>query len=328
MSIKIFKDTNRYQIIPFLLLSLLLHLGLIFTSSALRFPLKRPFSLPIPVEIIELPPMPTGKVEEPQEVKRLAQRAQRVERETAPPVLQDQWPEKELTRGEKIESLPKALEGPRKEEEAVIITEDKGAPTVVATIPEEGEKPKKEAPVVLPKTPAREEEEIPSAIPKTPIKEETKVEIPKEEKAIKERDIKLFPSQERLAELEREYQSKTEGIEEGKTLSLNTSEFRYVSYLTGIKRKIELVWRYPEVAATAGQQGKLELRFTIRKDGRLEDIRLIKSSGYPILDDEAISAVRLSAPFSPFPKGFNVERINIVATFEYIIETFYYRQIR
>lgn len=389
MSIKIFKGT---QIIPFLLLSLLLHLGLIFASSALKSPLKRPFSLPIPVEVIELPPIPTGKVEEPRDIKRLAQRAQRVERETAPPaILQNHWPEKEATKEEppvvlprppveeKVEPPPKeervviatedkaippavvstlpkeegeakkegppvalpkapikegeveppqkALEGPREEEKAVIITEEKGVPTVVATIPEEGEKPKKEAPVVLPRPPAKEEKEVYSTISKAPLKEE-RVETPKEEKAVKERDIKLFPSQERLTELEREYQSKTEGVEEGKTLSLDTSEFRYESYLTGIKRKIELVWRYPDVAARAGQQGRLELRFTIRKDGGLEGIRLIKSSGYPILDDEALSAVRLAAPFSPFPKGFNVERINIVATFEYIIETFYYRQIR
>lgn len=138
---------------------------------------------------------------------------------------------------------------------------------------------------------------------------------------------KLFPSSERLAELDKEYQQTgVPGIEEGKTLSLNTSEFRYYSYLMGVKRKIELVWNYPYAAARAGQQGKLELSFTIKKDGTVEGIKLKRGSGYAMLDDEAISAIRLAAPFKEFPKSFNLERFTIDATFEYIIQPFFFRK--
>ena len=45
-------------------------------------------------------------------------------------------------------------------------------------------------------------------------------------------------------------------------------------------------------------------------------------------DDEAISAIKVAAPYNKFPKGFNLERITIAATFEYSIEPYFYKQIR
>ncbi|MBI5683347.1 MAG: TonB family protein [Deltaproteobacteria bacterium] len=203
--------------------------------------------------------------------------------------------------------------------------------------------------VVIEKTEVKEEikktaedvvKEKPASFPKKElpkderrdIRQKTEKETTPEKKEIKEPERmlpreKLFPSGERLAELDKEYQQKgVPGLEEGKTLSLNTSEFRYYSYLMGIKRRIELVWNYPYAAARAGQQGKLELSFTIKKDGTVEEIKILKSSGYAMLDNEAISAIKLAAPFTEFPKGFNLERFTIAATFEYIIQPFFFRR--
>lgn len=90
----------------------------------------------------------------------------------------------------------------------------------------------------------------------------------------------------------------------------------------GLKSKIYHEWEYPEAAAREGQSGRLWIRFIIRKDGTLQDAELIKSSGYPMLDDAALSAVRLAAPFYPFPKTFgSLERITINASFEYMLES-------
>ncbi len=45
--------------------------------------------------------------------------------------------------------------------------------------------------------------------------------------------------------------------------------------------------------------------------------QLVRSSGYPILDDEAIRAVQAAAPFHPIPPWIGKERLAISASFEY-----------
>lgn len=98
---------------------------------------------------------------------------------------------------------------------------------------------------------------------------------------------------------------------------LDTREPQYVSYFTSIKRAIELVWEYPELALQHGLQGKLVLEFTILRDGNLVRARLIRSSGFPVLDEEAMRAVQAAAPFHPIPQWIGKHRLDILASFEY-----------
>ncbi len=101
--------------------------------------------------------------------------------------------------------------------------------------------------------------------------------------------------------------------EKGETISLDTRDFRYASYFAHIKRRIQNAWIWPVEAQKYG--GKLLLRFRLRKNGTLEEVRLIKSAGIRILDDLAMAAVTKAAPFEPFPVG--LERKSITATFVY-----------
>lgn len=101
--------------------------------------------------------------------------------------------------------------------------------------------------------------------------------------------------------------------EEGETISLDTRDFRYASYFAHIKRRIQNAWIWPVEAQKYG--GELLLRFKLRKNGTLEEVRLIKSAGIRILDDLAMAAVTKAAPFEPFPEG--LERKLITATFVY-----------
>ena len=63
--------------------------------------------------------------------------------------------------------------------------------------------------------------------------------------------------------------------------------------------------------------GKLKLRFVLREDGSLSRMELLDSSGYRILDDEAMAAVTKAAPFNPFPPGFKQKLLRIDGTFIY-----------
>ena len=59
------------------------------------------------------------------------------------------------------------------------------------------------------------------------------------------------------------------------------------------------------------------LRITIDRRGNISDVQLLESSGYQILDDEAISAVRQGATYGPLPRAFPHEELKIMAFFDY-----------
>lgn len=130
----------------------------------------------------------------------------------------------------------------------------------------------------------------------------------------------LFPSAKTLYQIERKFsQSFPKNVPKGDVISLNTKSYKYISYFTHIKRKIELVWEYPRAAAEMGQEGRLTLRFTILKDGRLAGVWLVQSSGYRLLDEEAIRAVKEAAPFNPIPDRLKQDHLNIIANFTYTL---------
>jgi len=128
----------------------------------------------------------------------------------------------------------------------------------------------------------------------------------------------LFPSAKTLHQIERKFSSiYPKDINKGNSISLNTREFKYISYFSHIKRKIELIWEYPRLAAMRHQEGSLLLKFIILKDGTLKGAYLLESSGYRLLDNEALRAVREAAPFNPIPDRLKTTHLNITATFNY-----------
>ncbi len=105
------------------------------------------------------------------------------------------------------------------------------------------------------------------------------------------------------------------GSATGPTVSLDSQDSRFASYLMGVKRRIERVWSYPPDAR--GLTGNLIITFGIARDGRLSDLQLTQTSGLAPLDNEAIRAIRLANPFGPFSEQMRFERLNIRAAFYY-----------
>ncbi|MCX5884862.1 MAG: energy transducer TonB [Proteobacteria bacterium] len=94
----------------------------------------------------------------------------------------------------------------------------------------------------------------------------------------------------------------------------------YAPYLIVVKQKINTAWDYPESAQKARLDGSLALQFSISRTGIIKQVRLLRSSGYTELDDEAMRAIAVSSPFPPLPGNLRLSRLNILATFEYRIE--------
>ncbi len=118
--------------------------------------------------------------------------------------------------------------------------------------------------------------------------------------------------------------------EDEDVISLDTKETKYASYFARIKKQIELVWGYPEEAARNGITGELLLRFQISRDGRLQYVRLVNSSGSVLLDEAALDAVNHAAPYYPFPVTIDREKLSILATFIYSpsYTTYYQEKLR
>ena len=73
------------------------------------------------------------------------------------------------------------------------------------------------------------------------------------------------------------------------------------SFARIVRRKIESSKKYPIAAQSAGIEGRVVVRMTLLKDGRLEKAEIAKSSGHEILDKAALQSVRGAVPFPPIP---------------------------
>src|SRR5512143_3539971 len=132
-----------------------------------------------------------------------------------------------------------------------------------------------------------------------------------------------FVSQKEIEELARKgMPEKRQGDD---SVTLDTDEFKFISYNRWLKIKVESMLRYPELAAMSGYQGTLYIKFDIMKDGSLSNLELLKSSGYKILDDEALRAIRASAPFQPLPDDWRMERYSIRAAVLFYLNEAYIR---
>jgi len=113
-------------------------------------------------------------------------------------------------------------------------------------------------------------------------------------------------------------QEEKKGSEEDQeTISLDTDDQRYISFAKAIKERIAKQWTYPAEAKANLIEGKLRLLFSLTRSGEMTRIQILHPSGSPVLDQEAVRAVRAGSPYPPFPDHVTVGRLNIDANFEY-----------
>lgn len=106
---------------------------------------------------------------------------------------------------------------------------------------------------------------------------------------------------------------------EGDHIDLNTQEYRYVGYFTTLRKSIELVWNYPLAAVRKGLQGTVNLEFTIHENGEVTQIKVLKTSGFQVLDKAIVDAIKLASPFAPLPTGFGKKKLVITGAFNYVL---------
>lgn len=75
-------------------------------------------------------------------------------------------------------------------------------------------------------------------------------------------------------------------------------------YLEKLYRHLLRYKKYPPEAIGAKQQGRVEIAFTIARDGTISDARIEKSSGSAMLDDATLALVRHASPAPPLPDSY------------------------
>lgn len=74
------------------------------------------------------------------------------------------------------------------------------------------------------------------------------------------------------------------------------SKADYAWLAESLHRRIVELRHYPSTARLNGWEGKVVLRVTLRQDGELQQVEVVKSSGYESLDTAAVEAVRRACP--------------------------------
>ena len=104
--------------------------------------------------------------------------------------------------------------------------------------------------------------------------------------------------------------------------SVSASQSVDAAYLLDWRRRLEAVGNkyYPKASVRYGIYGDVRLLVVIRSDGSLEDIRVLSSSGYAVLDEASIKIVRMAAPYSPFPPELKAttDKLEIIRTWQYL----------
>jgi protein TonB len=123
----------------------------------------------------------------------------------------------------------------------------------------------------------------------------------------------------------KESAKKEEKEKKDKTFTFDASEYKFLIYNRKLKERIESIWIYPPDAAAGGIYGDLVLRFTIKKNGQLGAIELVRTSGHKNLDDAAMRALKEGAPYWPLPNEWGMDAYTIEGHFIYTIYGYYVR---
>lgn len=104
----------------------------------------------------------------------------------------------------------------------------------------------------------------------------------------------------------------------GVLISLPVKPLR--EFLEEVRKRIEKNKFYPLEARRAGYEGTVLISFEVFRDGRIGDVRVLKSSGYELLDRAGVEAVRRASPFPKLSSYTYRKRLRIKVPITFKIE--------
>jgi periplasmic protein TonB len=106
-------------------------------------------------------------------------------------------------------------------------------------------------------------------------------------------------------------------VEDGEAMFLNTDDIRFGSFLRRLETAVYGVWQYPQEALMRGIEGTTPVRITFNRKGEIVRVELLESSGSGILDNEVMRTLKQIGPVGSFPKGYTKDTFKLIAFFHY-----------
>ena len=87
------------------------------------------------------------------------------------------------------------------------------------------------------------------------------------------------------------------------SVNLGDAKQSFNEFLKAVRDRIKQVQRFPPRVRNLDEGASTTVRFTLFKDGTIQNPAITDSSGSTALDNAAIAAVRNAVPYPPFPEG-------------------------
>lgn len=88
-------------------------------------------------------------------------------------------------------------------------------------------------------------------------------------------------------------------------------------YVQNVQRRISEAISYPFEAQEKGWEGVVKLRLVVLRNGMLDEVTLLGSSGYETFDRDAVNTARILSPFEPFPAEITEDNLEITVPIVY-----------
>ena len=106
-----------------------------------------------------------------------------------------------------------------------------------------------------------------------------------------------------------------------KFVSASTTEYAWAGYLREWVDRVERVGNltYPDEARRRQLAGEVVISVAVRRDGSVEQSRILRSSGIPLLDDSALRIASLAEPYPPLPRtDENPDILHVTRTWAFL----------
>ena len=105
------------------------------------------------------------------------------------------------------------------------------------------------------------------------------------------------------------------------TLLSDSLGYDFARYIGALMNRVRYNWymMIPE-EARRGEKGKVFVIFTITRDGKVQDLRLV-STKVRALDRAATAAIEASNPFAALPSDFKADHIDLQLSFLYNLKS-------
>jgi TonB family protein len=108
----------------------------------------------------------------------------------------------------------------------------------------------------------------------------------------------------------------SDGVRDTVVVDRTTRDKTLNDYTHLTRNAIQKSWITPIHLANVGAlKGKVAVNYCISRDGRLESVELVRSSGNEDMDRTLLEAIRAAAPFPAFPDYLPAKRVLIKANF-------------